>query len=342
MAAAHEQLYRERASICPCPTRYNVFVLCAHPSQLPQHILTPVPSFAQLEMQEMQDLTQATEILPGIFLGNSGDVPVWSSHEAGVNVFDNSNNPSGYDLVVECADGNSSVPSPTHLKRAEDHLQTLQSLWATGFMSTPPARPAPNAHSILHLPFPCSPSQQTPNNHIVGFIQFIQNLLHPQHSSRRAKVLIYGHDGYTETSVLALILIMAEKKCALPEAYLELQIGKKRSFFVHQGDLGILRKLEVKYSGLNHGSLGRAMGRSKERNDKDRSGWHWNGFGKHNQPNEVASSPPSSSALGIKFGKKTSISPLPSSFDNATWFNHPRFDGSFPSRVLPFLYLGNL
>jgi hypothetical protein len=35
---------------------------------------------------------------------------------------------------------------------------------------------------------------------------------------------------------------------------------------------------------------------------------------------------------------------LPSLFggDHQAWFNDPRFDGSFPSRVLPFLYLGNL
>ena len=26
--------------------------------------------------------------------------------------------------------------------------------------------------------------------------------------------------------------------------------------------------------------------------------------------------------------------------DHQCWFNDPRFDGSFPSRVLPFLYLG--
>lgn len=28
--------------------------------------------------------------------------------------------------------------------------------------------------------------------------------------------------------------------------------------------------------------------------------------------------------------------------DHQSWFNDPRFDASFPSRVLPFLYLGNL
>jgi dual specificity MAP kinase phosphatase len=41
---------------------------------------------------------------------------------------------------------------------------------------------------------------------------------------------------------------------------------------------------------------------------------------------------------------RASTSPwLPSLFgDHQSWFNDPRFDGSFPSRVLPFLYLGNL
>jgi len=33
---------------------------------------------------------------------------------------------------------------------------------------------------------------------------------------------------------------------------------------------------------------------------------------------------------------------LPPHIDHQTWFSDPRFDGSFPSRVLPFLYLGNL
>lgn len=40
---------------------------------------------------------------------------------------------------------------------------------------------------------------------------------------------------------------------------------------------------------------------------------------------------------------RASTSPLPPPhIDHHTWFNDPRFDGSFPSRVLPFLYLGNL
>jgi dual specificity MAP kinase phosphatase len=50
--------------------------------------------------------------------------------------------------------------------------------------------------------------------------------------------------------------------------------------------------------------------------------------------------------MGIIKGRpRASTSPwLPSLFsgDHQSWFNDPRFDGSFPSRVLPFLYLGNL
>lgn len=66
-------------------------------------------------------------------------------------------------------------------------------------------------------------------------------------------------------------------------------------------------------------------------------------------------------ASSINYGSFTSVDSLPAvssttkqlrrprantlpSFisDHQTWFDDARFDGSFPSRVLPFLYLGNL
>jgi len=53
---------------------------------------------------------------------------------------------------------------------------------------------------------------------------------------------------------------------------------------------------------------------------------------------------PSQNHIVAKSRPRASTSPwLPSLFaDHQAWFNDPRFDGSFPSRVLPFLYLGNL
>ena len=76
-------------------------------------------------------------------------------------------------------------------------------------------------------------------------------------------------------------------------------------------------------------------------------------FGGYHFNNSESSSPlppspppmivPSQNHL-VKSRPRASTSPwLPSLFgDHQSWFNDPRFDGSFPSRVLPFLYLGNL
>lgn len=46
--------------------------------------------------------------------------------------------------------------------------------------------------------------------------------------TRPAKVLIYSSDGYTESSVLALCLLMAMRGMSLPQAYLELQVRFSR------------------------------------------------------------------------------------------------------------------
>ncbi|KAF4596057.1 tyrosine/serine/threonine protein phosphatase pps1 [Pleurotus pulmonarius] len=62
--------------------------------------------------------------------------------------------------------------------------------------------------------------------------------------TRPLKILIYSNDGYTESSGAALSLLMKLKGLKLPEAYLELQVAKRRSFFVYGDDLGVLRKVE--------------------------------------------------------------------------------------------------
>ncbi|KZT42199.1 hypothetical protein SISSUDRAFT_980478 [Sistotremastrum suecicum HHB10207 ss-3] len=331
---AHETLAASRPDTAPS---YNVFVLMAPPSSLPPYIITHPPPLALAEKAEMHALTRSSEILPGIFLGNAADVPCWSDQEPMTNVFDSSNNPDGYDLCVQCHDG-ASIPSSQHIRRAEEHLQTLSALWQTGFTSVPPSRPPPNAQSILHLPFPSSPSLQTnPIPAITTFLTFIQSLIH---ASRRSKVLIYSQDGYTESSVLALSLIMAEKRCSLPEAYLELQNRRHRSFFVYESDLAILRRVEQKYC------TPQSVGRSRERGDRDR--WPWSNFGRNNNnaspvpAGDAPSSPPSSKVGRSSRNHSSSLPVLPHGADHYSWMNNPRFDGSLPSRVLPFLYLGNL
>ena len=322
-------------------------------------------------------------------------------------------------------------------------------------------------------------------------------LAHPpnpiQGRTRPLKILLYSSDGYTESSVPALCLLMAIKGLLLPEAYLELQVEKRRSFFVYQSDLGILRKVECRlkeererekekererererermaasayFSSMGGGATINANGKRTAPAHVPTRGGFWTGSGtpasssgscstssgtarptghgsssfmgrpaaksvsfaqppaqvmaaaaryqqqqqQQQQQNQQRTSIPSNQAvpsqnavipgssstsssshgqqqhfefgslpaqpkpqypvfsasaqlqqhvsegsgggyggqhqMGIIKGRpRASTSPwLPSLFsgDHQSWFNDPRFDGSFPSRVLPFLYLGNL
>ena len=112
-----------------------------------------------------------------------------------------------------------------------------------GELVTPP-RPAPSAQSVVHLPFPSAPiTAGAAVSALVPFVEFLQRVICPSveerdalgrsvgankgkkgRLTRGAKVLIYSSDGYTESSVLALCLLMAVKGITLPEAYLELQV----------------------------------------------------------------------------------------------------------------------
>ena len=266
-----------------------------------------------------------------------------------------------------------------------------------------------------------------------------------QTRTRPLKILLYSSDGYTESSVPALCLLMAIKSLNLPEAYLELQVVKRRSFFVYQGDLGILRRVEARLKEekerergrerLNGGFLTSGVGTGSANANGKRIGSVRGGYpvgtaaqggttsypsqkssfmgrpaaksvsfahaphppsleqpeqNQQNQstaptpiplqPNRPASTcyvgqgtfsgslPTQSNVphlptpmptaasysegsgyqeghLVVKGRPRANTSPwLPSLFggDHQSWFNDPRFDGSFPSRVLPFLYLGNL
>jgi len=409
---AVEAKYHERASLYPShppPVIYNVFIVTDnfatfernHPDLIGisstgrpiNHVYFP-----EREMQEMQDLTRATEIHPGVFLGNSADVPIWERGDPEA-PFDSSTNPDGYDICVECHD-QAQFPSPQLLKQAEDHLAALDALWATGYgagggagglalfssaTTAAPPRPPPNANTIIHFSFPAAP-QGTPQTiaHLSPFISFLQSVLH---RPRRCKILIYSHDGYTESSILALSLLMAEKRCSLPEAYLEMQVGRGRSFFVHQWDLGVLRRIEARYA--------REKGEEGRRREAEKAGrekWGWGALSlmgrqgssssqqqqqnaqqqQQNGQQQYGAQPPQimpipTLALSSSIPNMPSVaaeqqlqqqqtqtlqptrrarsqtSPLlPALVDHHSWFNDDRFDGSFPSRVLPFLYLGNL
>ncbi|KAJ7500357.1 hypothetical protein B0H11DRAFT_1997229 [Mycena galericulata] len=198
----------------------------------------------------------------------------------------------------------------------------------------------------------------------------------PPPRTRPLKILIYSSDGYTESSPLALTLLMAVRRLSLPEAYLELQVAKRRSFFVYPGELGLLRRIEARIGGgevFAPARMGRRM--SGAGTGVGSTGSLGSASGAQ-MMGEAVSTPPvptpspsytgaRPSAKSVSFAPGAVVSPpvvvpsqgsatragrprartspwLPSFGDHQSWFNDPRFDGSFPSRVLPFLYLGNL
>ncbi|KAI0267881.1 hypothetical protein BC834DRAFT_821998 [Gloeopeniophorella convolvens] len=355
---------------------YNVFVLEATPSEFRSklgHLLVGphTVNFAQREKDEMRELTRASEILtvpspdleddadevrpwtPGlgqVFLGNVNDVPFFHHGLAGgvpsegsIDLLDSAGNAAadgmGYDVCIECHD-RAPAPTPGHLRGAEEHIMELERRWeASGAKGL---RPPPNAAAVVHLPFPLSPSIGA----LTPFLEFLERLLKPELRrglGRPAKILIWSSDGYTESSVLALSLIMAMRSMTLPEAYLELQVAKRRSFFVYQSDIAPLKRIEGKLARDRRATLpppvpaprrfligpARVTTLIPATNESAMSASY----------DETSNSP-----LAPLRRPRASTSPLlPSLADgHQVWFDDPRFDGSFPSRVLPFLYLGNL
>lgn len=194
----------------------------------------------------------------------------------------------------------------------------------------------------------------------------------PSYRARPLKVLLYSSDGYTESSVPALCLLMAVRGLSLPEAYLELQVAKRRSFFVYQTEVGLLKKVEARLGVANgHGRprcytygsrdiprvrVGLARHSATEPSPGSgsylrpliltSSPSHFPGIRNGTSP-AVQSATTMPDGLGVQVAPQTLRRPRASTLptfipDHQSWFDDARFDGSFPSRVLPFLYLGNL
>ncbi|KAJ7067448.1 hypothetical protein C8F01DRAFT_1121343 [Mycena amicta] len=230
---------------------------------------------------------------------------------------------------------------------------------------SPPPGAAPRTRSFTSPISSPSPQPATTNS-------AISFLLAPR--TRPLKILVYSSDGYTESSPLALSLLMAVRHLSLPEAYLELQVAKRRSFFVYPGELGLLRRVEGRLTIKGQGGevfgptagAGRAAASGMARRasatgevaaptPKPYTGARPPAksvsFAAAPAPSNgaVSSSVPTSPPMVVPNSQTRSGRPrartspwLPSFGDHQSWFNDPRFDGSFPSRVLPFLYLGNL
>ncbi|KAF8551373.1 hypothetical protein OG21DRAFT_1487029 [Imleria badia] len=233
--------------------------------------------------------------------------------------------------------------------RTPPKAHRLPSPWS----SIPESSESRSGSITPHKPVPGSTGHEYPTDNQKNDLSDATTPAAPTYRPRPLKILLYSSDGYTESSVPALCLLMAVKGLSLPEAYLEMQVTNRRSFFVYQSEVALLKKVEGRLGVANislrsryqYGDIPRGV--PGQAGDYPAPKYNVNGLRPH--------------ALTINYGSSTPVVPLPAvstttkqlrrprantlpSFisDHQTWFDDARFDGSFPSRVLPFLYLGNL
>ncbi|KAI8889103.1 hypothetical protein K501DRAFT_282497 [Backusella circina FSU 941] len=303
--------------------------------------------FNEIELNEMREMSAASEITRNVWAGNTQDAPVTvqefgqgndSSEEEDFN--DDHDNPHGFSICIEAHDL-ADMPLPSTLTLARETLNELGDgkipseiihfdMYATG---------VPNEKNAFNIFF----------TRLYQLLQFMED-----QSERGRRVLIHCSDGYTETSLLILSWIMYRCKLHLPDAYLYLQ--KSRSFFVYAADLSTLRQIEGKIfngtsiiepspkrrkSELCDDTIKRLNIRSNTILDVEMTE---NGRLLHDDAyiNAVSNNNDINETIPSNIYKQLYLEPTDEDLKLYPWFYSPRFEGSFPSRILPFLYLGNL
>ena len=107
------------------------------------------------------------------------------------------------------------------IPRTPPKASTLPSPWSP-MTETKESR---SGSTTPHKPAPGSGSDEYPISIQKSDLSDTTIPAPPTYQPRPLKVLLYSSDGYTESSVPALCLLMAVKGLSLPEAYLEMQVG---------------------------------------------------------------------------------------------------------------------
>ncbi|KAF9286747.1 tyrosine/serine/threonine protein phosphatase pps1 [Mortierella alpina] len=278
-------------------------------------------------------------------------------------------------------------------------------------------------------------------NHLLNMAFFIQSVIAPnkstsspaQQQQQQHQVLIHCVDGYTETALLALCVVMVHYEISLAEAYVKLQTELGRSFFVYPNDAIVMLEVESQVwhrillertereasaklraaaaattavevgstASVTSTAISAVPSTSEEAQDRMSSSTPTSGVSSlsssmssssstffaslMNMSNQPSQEQPSEqhqpmdedgNSIPSNFSATSSddtdttmvattamttmmegIEPMPDRDqelaiqrpfvqpgheDRFKWFYHPEFEGSFPSRILPFLYLGNL
>lgn len=180
---------------------------------------------------------------------------------------------------------------------------------------------------------------------VVELVYYLRKLVEGRDkAARKRRVLVHCQDGYTESSIIVLAYIMSSLSCSLPEAFLHLQLQAKRSFFLYPSDKPLLRKVDARLAAERRAKAIKLVSTSPPPSSPTR--WkHWGlGFGKL-ESGLGGDKQEGKKAKTIDVARHLLVQEENGGSECANeakvWFEDKRFDG-FPSRILPFLYLGNL
>ncbi|ORZ06186.1 hypothetical protein BCR42DRAFT_361184 [Absidia repens] len=293
---------------------YRIFIITD-----PMALVEDTSSFLDLEKQAMREMTKATELTKGLWIGNTADAPTDDLDDEDEDDDEHDTNMDDYTVCIECHDL-ADMPTPSILTLARETLNDIYN----GEGST---------GGVIHLDMisTCADLEQPQQgiHDLIGFLGFMDDIL-----CQGKKILMHCADGYTETSVLALAWLMYKHHLTLPDAYLALQ--SQRSFFVMSTEVPFLQQVEATLLGTISTPIA-----SSSSSTSSATAVRTTTRTLYDDQYLLGTS---SSAATTMIDERTTLSlpPSPSSAVASHWFASPRFEGSFPSRILDFLYLGNL
>lgn len=198
----------------------------------------------------------------------------------------------------------------------------------------------------------------TMTDKVIELVTFLRKLVEGRDKTGiKRTVLVHCQDGYTESSIIVLSYIMATLGVSLPEAYLYLQLEAKRSFFLYPTDRPLLHRIEAKLAqerrekAIKTARTPPGGAAATPVPPSPTSRWKPWGFMRGSPVDDKdklkererereernTRSVDAARRLLIEEGRGGTLSAQ----EARVWFEDKRFDG-FPSRILPFLYLGNL
>ncbi|KAK4042035.1 hypothetical protein C8A01DRAFT_33921 [Parachaetomium inaequale] len=319
--AAAQQRWRDRhEALRHHLPRYNTFVCVSpfaefeakHPEIVSVNsggLLTgQVLDFFHQERREMYEMTQASEISHNVWLGPTPD--------------SGSEEEQAYDILIECNDLGRLNPTAlqTIAEGPDDETKQYHLDFPSSGSILAPTWSHAEADGILdtckwlyHLAHgtrpPASQPEQQPEPPQPDSDGDIPMTSTPTPSTTPTpphprKILLHCNDGYTETTLLAVAYHSLATGLPVPRAWLALHTTQHRNLFAYPSDVGLLSAIAP-----------RLLAASPS-----------------HSPSSSDSTPPMMMNL-VEAARVVTQ-------DEPRWFTG--FDGSFPSRVLPYMYLGNL